>query len=274
MMLRSPFRAMPATIMKTGKPKQPDPSRPPRRIGVVGHPPETVLAALRGTGAELVDLDVPRPEAPIRLADPHLPRTFCATLRTVLANALALEPELVVAGVGECKCDGMRFLARILPDLGIRSIRETRNLASKGAGTPLCDGTGPLRVRVEAIMGRILAGVRTPPPPPEPAPPAGFWGVPPCDAALLDLFPDGTRILGWTRAVENDTPADLGVETFVPPGLPVVFFAQAFCQKTALARHLAKKHGGLFVDADERITRAVRAKVEAFLELNAGKKNR
>jgi hypothetical protein len=256
--------------MKDPKRKPPETRRPLRRVGVVGHPPEEVLAAYRGIGAEFVDLDVPRPEAPIRLADPHLPRTFCATLRTVLANAVSLELDLIVAGVGECKCDGMRFLARILRDLGIRSIRETRNLSTEAHGTPFSDGSGPLRRRMDAIMGRILTGVRLAPPAPEPAPPAGFWGVPPCDASLLDLFPDGTQILGWTRAVENDTPADLEIETYVPRGLPTVFFAQAFCQKSALAKFLARKHGGLAVDADEKATRAARAKVEAFLALNAG----
>jgi hypothetical protein len=256
--------------MGKGSKKEAGAGRALRRIGVVGHPPEEVLAAYRAAGAAFLDLDVPRPEAPIRLADPYLPRPFCATLRTVLANALSLELDLIVAGVGECKCDGMRFLARILRDLGVRAVRETRNLASAGAGTPLCDGTGPLRRRVDAILGRILSGVRTPPPPLEPDPPAGFWGVPPCDASLLDLFPDGTQILGWTRAVENDTPADLETETFVPDGLPTVFFAQSFCQKTALARFLARKHDGLYVDVDEKVSRAVRAKVEAYLALSAG----
>lgn len=239
-----------------------------RTVGVVGHPPEDVLAVHRREGARLIDLDVPRPEVSIRLADPHLPRVTCATLRTVLSNALALEPDLVVAGVGEDKCDGMRFLVRVLRDLGAAPVVETRNHAREAAGTPVSDGRGPLRARVDAIMERIVTGVRPSPPPRAEPPPAGFWGVPPCDAALLDLFPEDTRILGWTRCVENDTPADLDVETWVPPGLPTVFFAQAFCQKNLLARHLARRHGGLCVEADERVTGSVRAKVEAFLELN------
>ncbi len=241
----------------------------PRRIGIVGHPPESVLKAYRSAGATLVDLDIPRPEAPIRLADPHVPRVFCATLRTVLANALALPLDAIVSGVGEDKCDGMRFLVRILRDLGLGPVRETRNLAVEGFGTPLCDGKGPLRARVEAVMDRVVTGVRANPPPPEPDPPAAFWGVPPCDLSLLDLFPDHTQILGWTRCVENDTPADLEVETYVPPGVPAVFFAQSFCQKNVLAKYLAGKHEGLYVEADEKVTGSIRAKVEAFLALNA-----
>jgi hypothetical protein len=238
------------------------------RIGIVGHPPEEVLSGYRSTGAELVDLDIPRPEAPIRLADPHMPRIFCATLRTVLSNALALPLDLIVAGVGEDKCDGMRFLVRILRDLELGPVRETRNHGTEGRGTPISDGAGPLRERVDRIMERIVSGEHAQPPPPEPDPPAAFWGVPPKDATLLDLFPDSTQILGWTRCVENDTPADLEVESFVPADVPTVFFAQAFCQKNVLARYLAGKHNGLYVEVDETMTRAVRAKVEAFLVLN------
>ncbi|MHC4599280.1 MAG: 2-hydroxyacyl-CoA dehydratase family protein [Planctomycetota bacterium] len=238
------------------------------KIGIVGYPPEEVLSGYRSAGAELVDLDVPRPEAPIRLADPHMPRVFCATLRTVLANALTLPLDLIVAGVGECKCDGMRFLVEILRDLGLGPVRETRNHATEGRGTPIADGAGPLRDRVDRIMERIVTGGALEPPRPEPDPPAAFWGVPPRDASLLDLFPESTQILGWTRCVENGTPADLEVESFVPAGVPTVFFAQAFCQKNVLAQYLARKHNGLYVEADEKTTRAVRAKVEAFLALN------
>lgn len=242
------------------------------RIGIVGHPPESVLAGYRPLAEEILDLDIPRPEAPIRLADPHVPRVFCATLRTVLANALAFPLDLIIAGVGECKCDGMRLLVRVLRDLDLGPVRETRHHNADGAGTPISDGQGPLRARVDAIMGRIASGVAAHPPLPEPAPPAGFWGVPPRDASLLDLFPDHTQILGWTRCVENDTPADLEVEAYVPPDLPIVFFAQAFCQKNLLARHLAVRHEGLHVEVDETVTGSVKAKVEAFLALNAAKR--
>ncbi|MHC5079660.1 MAG: hypothetical protein ACYTHN_11610 [Planctomycetota bacterium] len=240
------------------------------RIGIVGYPPQSVLSGYRGVGAEIIDLDIPRPEAPIRLADPYVPRVFCATLRTVLANALSLPLDLIIAAVGECKCDGMRFLVRILRDLDLGPVRETRNLQVEGRGTPISNGTGPLRARVDAIMEPVVTGLFPDPPPVEPHPPAGFWGVPPCDASVLDLFPEGTQILGWTRCVENGTPADLEIETFVPSGLPTIFYAQAFCQKNVLAKFLARKHNGLYVEADETISGSVRAKVEAFLALNAG----
>ena len=74
--------------------------------------------------------------------------------------------------------------------------------------------------------------------------------------------------------MERDTPADLETEVYVPGGVPTVFFAQAFCQKNVLARFLARKHRGLYVEVDEKMTRAVRAKVEAFLTLNAVERNR
>ena len=72
-------------------------------------------------------------------------------------------------------------------------------------------------------------------------------------------------MLGWLRCFENRTPADLNLECLVPAGVPTVFFAQTFCSKNILARHLARRHNGLYVDSDGTLSRSERAKIEAFL---------
>jgi hypothetical protein len=93
--------------------------------------------------------------------------------------------------------------------------------------------------------------------------------VPPRDFAILDLFPPTTHVYGWSRCMENKTPADLRLESRVNLAVPTVFFAQSFCAKTALARHLASRHPrGLYVDCDVSASSSVRAKIEAFLELS------
>jgi hypothetical protein len=95
----------------------------------------------------------------------------------------------------------------------------------------------------------------------------GFWGTPPHPIGLLDLFPDTTLVLGWTRCVEQGRPADMDIEAFVPDGLPVIFFSQGFCQKAALARSLAERHRGMLVDVHDSVSAAARAKIEAFIRL-------
>ena len=96
----------------------------------------------------------------------------------------------------------------------------------------------------------------------------GFWGVPPNDLSILNLFPDTTHVYGWTRCVEAGTPADLDLEMYVNPNVPTVFYAQAFCSKAQLAKYLADKYNGLYIDIDDYASSSVKAKIEAFLRLN------
>ncbi len=100
-------------------------------------------------------------------------------------------------------------------------------------------------------------------------PTAGFWGVPPRDFSLLSLFPDTTHVYGWARCMENKTPDNLAMECHFNPDIPTVFFAQTFCAKTALAKHLAGKHPrGLYLDCDITAGNSAKAKIQAFLELS------
>ena len=69
--------------------------------------------------------------------------------------------------------------------------------------------------------------------------------------------------------MENKTPADLELEHLVDPTIPMVFFSQSFCAKSALAKHLADKHPrAIAVDCDVSASSSTRAKIEAFLELS------
>jgi hypothetical protein len=232
-----------------------------RRIGFVGCPPEEVLAPRRGE--TLLDLDN-LVEGVAARSESVLPRTTCRIIRRVLDNALALDLDEIVIDEGYGKCDSARGLADVLEEMLAIPVIRTHNDNRLGAGTPISDSDLPLRRKMELI----LQGLVTPQAlelSPEPDPPAALWGVPAADFSLYDLFPDGTQVLGWTRCLENRTPADWDLETYVPDGLPTVFFAQTFCPKNITARHLASQRHGLYVDVDGVLSQPVKAKIEAFL---------
>jgi len=234
-------------------------------IGYFGHPPRDVLDAWRARlGLPLVDLDVAigAPEAGL------VPHNYCQIITNIVSTAVELRDrlEVIIAAVGEEKCDQGRFAARLLADLGL-AVMETRNpvLAPRRA---LVIATSRLPLREKIV--RIMDTVHTDDPGPyeQCAPVAGFWGVPPHDLSLLDLFPNETHVYGWTRCVEAGVPADFELECSVDEGVPTVFFSQTFCAKQLLAKYLAHKHGGLYVDADGPINASTAAKVEAFLRLS------
>ncbi|MEW6220326.1 MAG: hypothetical protein AB1634_12445 [Thermodesulfobacteriota bacterium] len=237
------------------------------RIGIVGVPPRAVIADLCDRGVTILDLDEPQPGVSLEAASP-VPRAYCAILRTVVANAVSLDLTGIVVDVGPGKCDGARAVAAILEDLLGIPVRCCENRDQEQLGNPICTSTAPL---VDKLLA-ITQGVRRPAPASPRAvcrPSAGFWGVPPRDFSLLALFPDTTHVYGWSRCMENKTPADFELECLVNPAVPTVFFAQAFCAKTALARHLASRHPrGLYLDADVAASASLRAKIEAFLELS------
>jgi hypothetical protein len=232
-----------------------------RRIGFVGCPPEEALAPRREQ--VLVDLDnliagvAPHSEA-------LLPRTTCRIIRRVLDNALSLDLDEIVIDEGYGKCDSARGLADLLADRLSIPVVRTHNENRQGAGTPVCDCDLPVMRKMELILDGLVRprplDLRA-----EPAPRAAIWGVPAADFSIYELFPDGSQILGWTRCLENRTPAAWELEAYVPPGRPTVFFAQTFCPKNITARHLARKYDGLYVDADGVLSGPVKAKIEAFL---------
>lgn len=240
----------------------------PRRIGIVGVPPLAVIEAINRAGDVIIDLDEPQIRAPIDQTAAHIPRVYCAILRTVVLNCLHLSLDQIYIDVGPGKCDCALHVAGILSDLLRIPVTRTRNQDTLAFGTPLCTSSLPLLEK----FSRITKGVQSAAPytPMAPCQPTcGFWGVPPRDFSLLDIFPDTTHVFGWTRCMENKTPADLALEHLVDPTVPMVFFSQSFCAKSALAKRLADKHPrAIAVDCDVTASSSTRAKIEAFLELS------
>jgi hypothetical protein len=239
------------------------------RVGIVGVPPREIIRGLNETGTEIVDLDEPQVSRSLDLVDSYLPRVYCAVLRTVVLNATNLALDRIYIDVGPGKCDCALHVATILKERLAIPVITTRNLDMEGVGYPLCRAEMPLVDKVSAITRNVRRADPDHAPHPPCRPSAGFWGVPPRDFSLLSLFPDTTHIYGWTRCMENKTPADLELESRMNPDIPTVFFAQSFCAKTALAKHLASRHPqALFLDCDVTASSSVRAKIEAFFELS------
>lgn len=234
------------------------------KIGYYGHPPwEIIDRWRRQLGLGLVDLDVDfgAPDAKI------VPEAYCQIITNIVNNAIYFRKELalIIASVGEEKCDGGRYAAWVLKDMGF-NLLESRN-PGLGQARPLKIATSrlPLKEKVIKIMDTVHTPAREDYPQCQPT--LGFWGVPPHDLRLLDLFPDTTHVYGWTRCVEAGRPADVELECYVDEGVPTVFFSQSFCAKQQLAKYLAEKNGGIFIDANGTITESIVAKVEAFINL-------
>lgn len=240
-----------------------------RSIGIVGVPPRRLIRQMNRQDVAIHDLDALLVRTDLEAATGYLPKVYCAILRTVVLNALNLQLDAVVIDVGPGKCDNARHVAAILKDSLPIPVLETCNLDSEGAGYPICRSHMPLLEK----MQRLTEGVKIADPPPINLPVchpvAGFWGVPPRDFSLLELFPDATHIYGWSRCMENKTPADHQLEAYCCKEIPTVFFAQSFCAKTALAQHLAKRNpNALYLDTDVTAGSSAKAKIQAFLELS------
>jgi len=244
--------------------------RPDSRVGIVGIPPLAVIGRLTSLGAHIYDLDEPQVNTDMEQTAPFLPRVYCAILRTAVLNALHLELDMIVIDVGPGKCDCALHVSTVLQDMLAIPVIRTRNEDDVPFGHPLCETQMGLLEKFK----KITTGVQSAAPhQPEKFPPcrptAGFWGVPPRDFSLLTLFPDTTHIYGWTRCMENKTPADGELEALFNAEVPTIFFAQSFCAKTALAKFLAAKHPrGLYLDVDVTCSSSTGAKIQAFLELS------
>lgn len=236
-------------------------------VGIVGIPPLHVIKKIESS--PIYDLDEPLVDQDIENASPFLPRVYCAILRTAVVNSLSLKPATIYIDVGPGKCDCAQhtatILEKILPD---SKITRTINQDKTDFGTPLCDCEMPLLKKLTAITSSVQSS-KPHKKLPSCVPTAGFWGVPPRDFSILSLFPDTTHIYGWTRCMENKTPDNRMLEEYVNPDIPTVFFAQSFCAKTALARHLADCHPrSLYLDCDVTAGSSAKAKIQAFLELS------
>ncbi len=233
------------------------------KIGFWGYPNPDVISNVQTKypRAEWIDLDIDFrcPKTNV------LPEAYCKIIRNIIDNALYLKPDLIVAPIGKDKCDSGWFASKILSDMGFNVLQcKYENIMPKRE-ISICKSNLSLYDKVSLITNNIIE--YNPPTVEKSEAKFGFWGVPPNDLELLKLFPNETHIYGWMRCVEAGTPADLDLEMYVDENVPTVFYAQAFCAKSQLAKYLADKHNGLYIDIDDYASNSIKAKIEAFIRL-------
>ncbi len=239
------------------------------KIGFWGYPLPSVIDRVKKEYpyAQWFDLDFDLSD---KVPDANiLPESYCKIIKQIINNSLYYRDEIIkiIAPIGKDKCDSGWFAAQLLKDMGFdveETIFETFEYRS-----PVYISTSnmPLYDKVTSITANIVADNVDTSRIVQCKPKFGFWGVPPNDLNILKLFPDETHVYGWTRCVEAKVPADIELEMYVEPDVPTVFYAQAFCSKTQLAKYLANKYNGLYIDIDDYATNSVKAKIEAFLRL-------
>ncbi|MBN2071015.1 MAG: hypothetical protein JW814_06110 [Candidatus Krumholzibacteriota bacterium] len=241
-----------------------------RLIGYYGFPRRCLIAGVRedlGPDLELVDLDIDHGAPDSGL----LPVTTCRIISNIMNNAILLKDrlEVIIAAVGEGKCDRGRNISFLLKGMGL-SVIESRFCEEEWEDRELVfsTGMGTLAGRIDRIMASVTDPSISSDQPPKCLPTHGFWGVPPNDYRILDLFPPTTHLYGWIRCVEAGRPSDMALESFVDKQVPTVFFTQSFCAKQDLAHYLAEKYGGIAVDCHREINDSILAKVEAFIALS------
>lgn len=235
-------------------------------VGFWGYPDPEVLknTISENPDCEVIDLDIDYGYSDMGI----LPDAYCQIISNIINNAIALKDNLkvIVASVGKEKCDSGHFAALLLEDMGFNVIQtKYETYQNQETITPISQSNLPLEDKINLIMDGVYKENSFDIVPSEPT--VGFWGVPPNDFELLKLFPDTTHVFGWTRCVEANRPADFELEMMVNPDIPMVFFAQTFCAKMQLAKYLADKYNGLFIDVDDTVNKSTRAKVEAFIKL-------
>lgn len=232
-------------------------------VGFWGYPNPEIVSRVNNDypNCEWIDLDIDFDYPDTRI----LPDAYCKIIKNIINNAIYLKPNLIVATIGKDKCDSGWFAAHLLREKGFDVIESKFEETTKRMATPISTSSLPLREKVE----RITANIITPKSEEFEQSKAkfGFWGVPPNDLSILKLFPNETHIYGWTRCVEAGVPADIELEKYVDENVPTVFYTQAFCAKSQLAKFLADKYDGLYIDIDDYATNSIKAKIEAFIKL-------
>ena len=238
-------------------------------IGFWGYPRIELIEDMKKKypNAKFIDLDIdfnyPKQNS--------TPEAYCVIIKNILNNALYLKERiiLILAPIGKDKCDSAFFVSEILKKQGfniIQSTFEDKCPNINNLSLPICKSNLSLREKIEIITKNIIEQKDYSSLPQAKAR-FGFWGVPPNDLSILELFPNETEVFGWCRAVEAKYPGDFELEMYVDKNIPTIFFAQSFCSKNYLAKYLADKYQGLYIDIDSTPTNSAKAKIEAFLKL-------
>lgn len=233
------------------------------KIGFWGYPAPDIIEKTKKEypNAEWIDLDIDFGYPDLNL----LPESYCKIIKNIINNSLAIKPVKIIAPIGKDKCDSGWFAAQVLKDKGFNVVETKFEQTEKRKDLVISTSNMPLYDKVNTITNNLINPVKYDLP--QVKAKFGFWGVPPNDLELLRLFPDETHVYGWTRCVEAGVPADIDLEMFVDEDVPTVFYAQAFCSKAQLAKYLADKYNGLYVDIDDFANNSIRAKIEAFIRL-------
>lgn len=248
------------------------------KIGFWGYPPPDKIAEYKNKypNAEWIDLDI---DFGIKQESQILPESYCKIIKNIINNTIYLKPDLIVAPIGKDKCDSGWFASKVLADMGYNVIPTIYEKLSPKREIKICKSDLPLYDKVQLITAGIIKPeifdkeynkvnlIKGTAGPSANSSIPGFWGVPPNDLDVLKLFPNTTQVYGWIRCVEAGTPADLDLEMYVDENVPTVFYAQAFCSKSQLAKYLADKYNGLYIDIDDYASNSIKAKIEAFLRL-------
>lgn len=233
------------------------------KIGFWGYPNPNEINKIKiqYPNAKWIDLDIDfhYPKSNI------LPESYCKIIRNIIDNSLFIKPDLILAPIGKDKCDSGWFASKILADMGFNVIQTVFEDFTNKKEIIISSSNLPLYDKVSIITNNIIYNNKIDLE--QCKPKFGFWGVPPNDLEILKLFPKETHVYGWTRCVEAGTPADIDLEMFVETDVPTVFYAQAFCAKSQLAKYLADKYNGLYIDIDDYASNSIKAKIEAFLSL-------
>lgn len=235
-------------------------------IGFWGYPEPSVFKEIISKNPDCIIIDLDIDYGYIDSA--VIPDAYCRIIKNIINNAIYLKDRIkvIVASVGEEKCNSGLFAAVLLEDMGFNVVKtKFETYPDEKFSLPISQSNLPLREKIDLIMDGVYLEDRKELEKSSPA--VGFWGVPPNDFRILDLFPDNTHIYGWLRCVEAKRPADIELEMYVDKNVPTVFFSQTFCGKMQLAKYLADKYNGLYIDIDESINRSAIAKVEAFINL-------
>lgn len=175
-----------------------------------------------------LDVDFNHPQASI------LPVNYCSIIKNIFNNAIFYKERIIkiLAPVGRDKCDSAIFAVEILSDMGFNIETSTfEEKTYKKNNLYISESNLPLKKKVELITDNIISekdysNLE------KSIPVAGFWGVPPNDLSILELFPNETHIFGWMRCVEQMAPFDIELEKFVNPNIKTVFFrSNILCQK-------------------------------------------
>ena len=196
-----------------------------------------------------------------------LPESYCAIIKNIINAAYHYKDDIsvILAPIGKDKCDSGWFAAEILKDLGFNVETSIFEELSFRREIKISTSDLSLRNKIEYITKGIYKkeDIEFK----QSKAKFGFWGVPPNDLSILELFPKETHVYGWSRCVEAMTPADIELEMYVEKDVPTVFYSQSFCSKAQLAKYLADKYNGLYIDMDDTATNSTKAKIEAFLRL-------